>query len=167
MSKILRKPSLKLGFLCLSFYYNSEEIKMSDLNEINSQILELQTKRDKLFSEKEQSKIDEFKKLEWTKDQEVFLKIPQLLVTGLPAYILLVPGLKIHFHKDIFIYGDESKNYENNIMFGRSYPEEYFGFFTSCSKTLIEFLDKVKFKKVHYNEMQLAVLSAAERANAS
>ena len=64
------------------------------------------------------------------------------------------------------MFGDPKKSYEYNISYRQSsFQEEYPCLATSDPKTLIEFLNKVKFKKVHYDETKLNVLLAAKSAN--
>ena len=148
-------------------------MESENLTEVRKKILELQQQEKKLEDEQSKDKIAEFLKLEWTKDCEAFLKIYPYAGAGMDAYSLVIPQLKTmsigKFYPSIavlFVFGDPKKSYEYNISYRQSsFQEEYPCLATSDPKTLIEFLNKVKFKKVHYDETKLNILLAAKSAN--
>ena len=153
----------------------TQGIHMStDLQEINDQILSLNRQRTEMLATQEKEKIDEFLKLEWTKEYEVFLKCRDLSCAGLPTYYLLIPDLnrqdcnigRFDSTGLIFVFGDCTKPYEYNISYRQNgYEHSCPCFTTSCSQILIEFISKVKFKKIHYDETRLSLLLAAKTAN--
>lgn len=127
-----------------------------------------------MLATQEKEKIDEFLKLEWTKEYEVFLKCRDLDCVGLPNYHLLIPALsrqdcnlgKFRSTGLIFVFGDCAKPYEYNISYRQEgYEYEYPCFTTSCPQILIEFIGKIKFRKIHYDETRLSLLLAAKTAN--
>lgn len=137
---------------------------MNEIDELNHQILELNNKRNKLVSDQEQSKIEEFLTLKWTKHFDAFLKVNPYAVAGLPTYELLIPNCPYIFSKTIHVFG-ESSYYENNINYGISYTHKYQSLSTSSWETLVKFLSGIKFKTLDYNKDMLTILLAAKQCN--
>lgn len=138
------------------------------IDELNQQLNRLNRERNELIKEKEKQKIEDFRKLEWTSLYDVYLYISESVCAGLPTYRISIPGLSNMFYTSsvLFIFGDEKLQYEYNISYrDHDYGTNHPSLTTSCPNRLIEFLEKVNFKSISYNNKTLSVLLAAQSAN--
>ncbi len=136
---------------------------MDNLGDINTEIERLKQKRADLLNRRQFESEEEIRDLEWTKECHARLEINQLATVGLPAYSIHVYGKKLpHTVEGITVMG-ESRLYEENMLFGgKSFTSNNSTFYTSSEKMLLEFLQKVEFKKLDFDERALRVLLAAK-----
>lgn len=138
---------------------------MSTLDQINSQIHELEKKRAEIINRNNNLNDEHIKRLEWTKECHATLRIDSLGACGMATYQVRVYGRKFpHTGKSgyITILGNSSNCYDNLLY---SSNVDYGIFSTSSDKVLMQFLEQVQFKSLEYSKRFLDVLKAAEKAN--
>lgn len=145
---------------------------MTELEQINAEYFELQKKREELLKEKEQEKVDEFLKLEWTKNCYALLEISPWVAAGLPTYILKVGDLKdeipkfdSYLNSSLTVMGN-SRDYQQNITY-HSKRDSFATFETSNHEIFIKFIQTVKFKEIRYNEKHYLVLEAIKNTQSN
>ena len=130
--------------------------------EINSEIERLKEERARLLNQNKFESEAEVQSLRWTKECYARLEINSLVSAGIPAYTITISGRTVpHTVQAITIMG-ESNLYEENMMYGKSFSSDYYSFFTSSEKMLLEFLERVEFDKFDFNERHLRVLLEAK-----
>lgn len=135
-----------------------------DLNKINEEINKLQQERKRILDEQNKSKIEEFKKLEWTKKCRGILRVDSWGAAGLPKYkISLFGDIPMFNTNDILTLMGNSKNYTQNI----NYKESDFGSYCPCIFTnnkdiLIEFILKAQFLNIEYDKDTLGLFQALQ-----
>lgn len=135
------------------------------LNEIATQIANLKEEQSKLLNEKKSLTEEGIKSLEWTKDCIGIFEILSWggVGTGCPTYVIKVGGPSVpNTIKAITIMGDHSHS-DYNMLFGSAYGGDFKTFYTCSLDVLLEFLKKVKFKKLDYNEKHLTALMAIKQ----
>jgi hypothetical protein len=138
-----------------------------ELQEVNKQISELQLRKAALVLKETQKDVDFIAGLTWLEGCSLRLEICGIYAYGLPRFKLhvLEPELPYTLNH-INIYGT-NKNSTYNIVYSNRdmYGTESKYMYTSCTKTLVEFLSKYKFKSVGYDKDVLEILLAARNAN--
>lgn len=141
--------------------------------EIDAQIRELNLERSQSMADENARREAVIKSLEWTKECEAHVHVTQILAVGMPAFTISVSGPVpiMPSNGPVTVHGDH-KNYEKNVEFGnRSGLIQWDGhnssppcFYTSSEDALEDFLSRVTFKRVRFNERHLRVLLAAHNA---
>jgi len=138
---------------------------MDDVNEINEQIRILQEKRSQLHNQDNFDKEESIKKLGWVKECAGLLEINSFGGSGLPVYTIKVASLNMknvpHVLKHLTVMGSSNDVYENMTYTSSNFGSDYPQFQTNSEEMLIEFLSKVQFKELRYNEKDLRVLEKA------
>lgn len=134
---------------------------MNRLAELNEQIEQLKAERVALLNQRDFENEEVIKSLEWTKECYARLEVNTLVAAGLPTYNIVVMGKTPHCLRPRCVMGN-SKNYEQNMMFGIGFLGDYPSFYTSSVDMLCEFLEKVTFQRFDFNEQHLRALKAAE-----
>lgn len=137
---------------------------MDRIAEINTEMARLKEEHTKLVNERDFGKEEAIKSLEWTKHCVGTLEINPSGGSGLPTYTITIAGNKIPASYKIVTVMGNDRSYQNNICFGKSYSHgDFDSFYTSSAEMLIEFLEKVEFKKFTFPDDHLNVLEAAKR----
>lgn len=130
---------------------------MSTIKELNDQIYELNKQKAEILRQQEAAAVEKFKTLEWIKECSASLNINAFLASGIDRYTIHLYGSVPSFehHNYIPIYpGVAFINYSQGYMISnfanddRKTPK----IVTSNTDSLIEFLQKHKFKSFSFNE---------------
>lgn len=126
---------------------------MKEIEEINKQIQELHNKRNKIL---EKQCIERVIDLKWTENCVARVEINDFYDYGRPKYKIIVYGYAPIIFKDIKVFGGD--DYGKSVYYGPT----AFGncaFYIECSKTLIKFLNTVKFKEIKFDKDKYEILS--------
>lgn len=132
-----------------------------NLNELNTEISELQERRQNLLNQQKLKKEQSIQDLQWTKDYKAVLQINSLSGAGLPKYSILVYGNPPSCMSPIVVMGEHSLC-EYNMLYGKDLMADIPCFYTSNTEVLLEFLEKVQFQSIEFDEELLRILEAVK-----
>ena len=136
-----------------------------EISELDKQILELTEKKVNLYAKIEDDKLEEFKKLEWTKDCLALVQYTSMGGIGFADYQIKLSNAPKFYgtNRHITIAGDQNSCCYQNLVYKSGDFEDFACFETSNVDLLIELLGKVKFKKLEYPKNLFRVLEAVAK----
>lgn len=135
------------------------------ISELDKQILELTEKKVDLYAKIEDDKLEEFKKLEWTKDCLALLHYTSMGGIGFADFQIKLSNAPKFYgtNRHINLAGKEHSCSYQNLVYKSGDMEDFSCFETSNVDLLLELLAKVKFKKLEYPRNLFRVLEAVAK----
>ncbi len=145
---------------------NKEELKMNQTNdclrikELDIQIQNLNKERNTLIDNYQNEKI---LSLEWTKECSAKLQINHFFAAGIPKYQIFLSNNAPYCPNTIEVMSLYSENYTHAMIYSSKSYDSGPCFYTSSNQTLINFLNKVQFKSLEYDQNILELLLSVKQ----